>query len=175
MKLNNNTNIFETTRLLLIPTSEKDINFIFALLNSPKWLEFIGNRNVKSFDDAKQYIKEKIIPQYKKLGFGTYTIIRKLENTKIGTCGLYDREGIEAIDLGFAFLPKFEKNGYAYESANKMISNAFEKFKINKIKAITRKNNISSQRLLEKLDFKNNGLIRLKKDSNEMLLYIRIE
>ena len=40
--------IFETDRLILKPTSEEDAEFIFELLNTPKWLKYIGDRNVKS-------------------------------------------------------------------------------------------------------------------------------
>lgn len=46
------------------------------------------------------------------------TVIRKLDNVKIGTCGLYDREGIDGVDIGFAFLPEYEKKGFAFENAN---------------------------------------------------------
>jgi RimJ/RimL family protein N-acetyltransferase len=106
------TDKIKTKRLFLMPTSEKDSDFIFKLLNSPKWIKYIGDRNIKSLDDAKQYIVEKILPQYKRLGFGTFTVIRKFDNSKIGTCGLYDREGLEGIDLGFVFLPEFKKKWF---------------------------------------------------------------
>jgi RimJ/RimL family protein N-acetyltransferase len=171
--LNKETDKIETKRLLLIPSSEKDTEFIFELLNSPKWIEYIGDRNIKTLNDAKLYLIEKIIPPYKKLGFGTFTVIRKSDDSKIGTCGLYDREGLEGVDLGFAFLPEFERNGYAFESANKIVNIAFEKFIIKSIKAITTKNNISSQKLLEKLKFIKNGTTKLDNDSEEMLLYIK--
>lgn len=166
------TDKIETKRLLLIPTSEKDAEFIFKLLNSPKWIEYIGDRNIKTLNDAKQYLIEKIIPQYHKIGYGTYTVIRKSDNRKMGTCGLYDREGLQGVDLGFAFLPEFEKNGYAFESANKMVNIAYEKFNIKSIKAITTKNNISSQRLLEKLNFISKGTVII--NNTEMLLYLKI-
>ncbi|HSO86523.1 MAG TPA: GNAT family N-acetyltransferase, partial [Draconibacterium sp.] len=62
-------------------------------------------------EDAKQYIKNKIRPQLEKLGFANYTLIRKSDGLKIGSCGLYDREGVEGIDIGFALLPAFEGLG----------------------------------------------------------------
>ena len=162
----------ETERLILIPTSEGDAEFILELLNTPKWLNFIGDRNVKSIDDAKEYIKTKMLPQLKRLGYSNYTVIRKFDNLKIGICGLYDREGLEGIDLGFAFLPAFERNGYAFESAQKLINFAFDKFSINELKAITTKENVSSQKLLNKLNFKLKEIITLPEDSEETLLYV---
>ena len=163
--------IFKTDRLILRPTSEEDAAFILELLNTPKWLKYIGDRNVNTVKSAKEYIKNKILPQLIKLGYSNYTIIRKSDNIKIGSCGLYDREGLEGIDLGFAFLPEYEKKGYAFESANKLMNVAFNEFGINEISAITTKDNIASQKLLEKL-----GLIFIKttnipNDEEELLLY----
>jgi len=106
----------ETKRLILVPTSKADGAFIFELMNSPKWIAYIGDRNIKTIADAEQYIAEKITPQHQDLGYGNYTVIIKSTNTKIGSCGLYNRAGLEGVDLGFAFLPEFEKQGFAYAS-----------------------------------------------------------
>lgn len=163
--------IFKTERLILKPTSEEDAEFILELLNTPKWLKYIGDRNIKSIENAKGYIKTKMIPQLKRLGYSNYTLLRKSDNIKIGTCGLYDREGLDGIDLGFAFLPKYEKKGYAFESANKLINTAFNEFGINEINAITTEDNISSQKLLVKLGFKLDGITKLPNDNVELLLY----
>ena len=162
---------FETERLILKPTSEEDAEFIFELFNTPKWIKYIGDRNIKTVEDAKDYIKTKMLPQLKRLGYSNYTLIRKSDNDKIGTCGLYDRDGLEGIDIGFAFLPKYERKGYAFESANKLKNVAFNEFEITEINAITVKDNISSQKLLEKLGLKLNGTTKLPDDDEELLLY----
>lgn len=162
---------FETERLILRPTSKDDANFILQLLNTPKWIEFIGDRNVKTIEDAKAYINTKITSQLKRLGFANYTLIRKEDNQKIGSCGLYDREGLEDIDIGFAFLPDYEKQGYAFEAANRLKNAAFEEFNIKTICAITTKENFSSQKLLEKLGLKPTGTTQLPNDNEELLVY----
>lgn len=95
--------IFETERLILKPTSEEDAAFIFELLNTPKWIKYIGDRNIKTIENARDYIEAKILPQLKRLGYSNYTLISKLDNCKIGTCGLYDRDGLIGVDIGFAF------------------------------------------------------------------------
>lgn len=162
---------FETEKLIIRPTSENDADFIFQLLNTPKWIKFIGNSNVKTVEDAKEYINTKMIPQLERLGFSNYTLIRKEDNKKIGTCGLYDREGLEGIDLGFAFLPDYEKKGYAFEAAKRIKDAAFNEFGINTISAITTKDNISSQRLLEKLGLKLTGTTKIQQDKDDLFLY----
>lgn len=162
---------FETERLILKPTSNEDAEFIFDLLNSPKWLKFIGDRNISNLADAVAYIEERIRPQQVRLGYSNYTVIRKKDGAKIGSCGLYDRQGLEGIDLGFAFLPDFEKQGYGFESANRLLDAAIHQFELEQVSAITLKENISSQKLLEKLGLKFVQNIVLPRDAEEMMLY----
>jgi ribosomal-protein-alanine N-acetyltransferase len=162
---------YETERLLLKPTSEEDAEFIFKLLNTPKWLQYIGDRKVYSVEDAKKYIEAKIQPQLERLGYANYTLIRKRENDKIGACGLYDREGLDGIDIGFAFLPEYEGKGYAFEASNKLKQVAFDELGITEINAITTKDNVSSQKLLEKLGLHQIGTTTISDDSEELLLF----
>lgn len=162
---------FKTDRLLLRPTSEEDAEFIFELLNTPKWIKYIGDRNIKTIEQAREYIKTKMLPQLEKLSYSNYTVIKKNNHLKIGTCGLYDRDGLEGIDIGFAFLPEYERKGYAFESANKLKEVAFNEFEISEMNAITTKDNVPSQKLLEKLGLKLVGTTKLPDEEEELLLY----
>jgi len=162
---------FETERVLIKPTSEGDAEFIYKLMNTPKFIQYIGDRDIKSVVSAKDYIKTKMLPQLQRLGYSNYTIFQKSDNIKIGTCGLYDREGMDGIDIGFAFLPEYEGQGFAYEATNRLKEAAFEEFEIEEIKAITSKENISSQKLLEKLGLEMAGTIKLPNEEEELLLY----
>lgn len=168
----NNYQAFETDRLLLQPTSTSDAQLIFELLNSPKWLKYIGDRKVHSLEAAKDYIQHRMLPQLVKLGFGNFTVIRKSDHAKMGICGLYNREGMEGLDLGFAYLPAYERQGYAYEAANKILEAGFDVFGYDKINAITSKENIASQKLLVKLGFQLHGTTQLPHEIEELLLYI---
>ena len=162
---------FETERLTIKPTTVDDCEFILALMNTPKWHQYIGDRNVKTIADANRYINEKMQPQLERLGYSNYTIVRKYDGMKVGTCGLYDREGLEGIDIGFAFLPEYEKQGYAFEAANKLKQVAFNEFCIREINAITVKDNLPSQKLLEKLGFKLTGTTQLPGEDEALLVY----
>ncbi len=166
-----NYKTFETERLILKSTSEEDAEFIFELMNTPKWIQFIGNRKIETVEDAKAYIKKKVTPQLERLGYANYTVIRKLDKVKVGTCGLYDREGLDGIDIGFAFLPQHEKQGYAFEASDKLKQAAFDEFGINEISAITIESNTSSQKLLEKLGLTLTGTTKLENDPEELLVY----
>ncbi len=167
----NSYKTFETERLLLKPTSTEDAEFIFELYNTPKWLEYIEDRNIRTVEDARKYIESKTLAQANKLWYSNYTLIRKSDQKKIGTCGLFDRDGLEGIDIGFALLPEYEGKGCAFESANKIIDLAFNFFGLNELSAITVLENISSQRLLEKLGLEAIGTTTLPGDNEELLLY----
>ncbi len=162
---------FDTERLRLIPTSIDDADFLLVLLNSPKWLKYIGDRKVETIEDAITYIQNRMNPQLERLGFGNYTVSLKSNNQKIGICGLYDRKGLEGLDIGFAFLPEFEKKGYAFESAYKLLEVAVEKFKIKEISAITTEDNSESQKLLVKLGLQFEKKFFLEGDSEELMLF----
>lgn len=162
---------FETERLFLKPTSEEDSEFIFKLLNTPKWIQNIGDRNVQNVNDAEKYIHTKMTPQLERLGYSNYTVIRKSDRAKLGTCGLYDREGVDGIDIGFAFLPEFEKKGYAFEAAAKLKEAAKKEFGLEKIHAITAKENVASQKLLEKLGLVLKKTTHLPHENEELFLY----
>lgn len=160
---------FTTERLEIRPTVRDDAEFICALMNTPKWIQYIGDREVRTVKDAENYIKKNMTPQLERLGYSNYTVIRKADNVRIGTCGLYDREGLEGIDLGFAFLPEHERKGYAFEASQALVDKATNQFKIANLSAITVPDNIASQKLLKKLGFEFSETRQLK--GSELFVY----
>ena len=162
---------FETDRLLLKATSKKDAPFLLQLLNSPKWIQNIGDRNVKTVEAAEKYIQERMMPQLERLGYSNYTVIRKSDQIKMGTCGLYDREGLEGVDIGFAFLPEYEGQGYAFEASTELMDFAARVLSLPLIQGITLEENLASRKLLEKLNFKLDGTVKLPNDPVELLRY----
>ena len=144
---------------------------IYQLINSPKFIKYIGDRQLYSVEDAEKYIQDKMLPQLHSLGYSNYSLINKKNGAKIGICGLYDREGLVGIDIGFGILPEYEGLGYAFESSSRIIKAGFEELEISEIKGITNKENISSQCLLVKLGFNFKGTIMLANENDELLLY----
>ncbi|MBZ4188334.1 GNAT family N-acetyltransferase [Niabella beijingensis] len=163
--------LLETERLILRPTEEADATFLFYLMNSPKWLKYIGNREITSVEKARNYILQRIRPQQARAGFGSFTVIRKTDHKRMGTCGLYQRENLTAPDIGFAFLPRFEHRGYAFEAAQKVIEAGFSILKLERILAITAPDNTGSQRLLQKLGLHPAGTVLLRGDKEACCLF----
>ncbi len=169
MKFNNLR--FETSRLLLRPTGDQDAGFILELLNSPGWIKYIGDRNIHSIEQAKAYIEERMTPQLYRLGYGNFTLISKDSKQPLGTCGLYDRDGLDGVDIGFALLPQYHCKGYAYEASQKILNLAWEQFGLSIVRAITTDNNYASQSLIEKLGMKFIEKITLPNDPEQLRLY----
>tara|TARA_B110000444_G_C18757279_1_gene555773 strand:+ start:688 stop:1206 length:519 start_codon:yes stop_codon:yes gene_type:complete len=162
---------FQSERLIIRPTLEQDAELIYQLMNTPKFIKHVGDRQLYSVEDAQKYIQDKMLAQLHSLGYSNYSLINKKNGAKIGICGLYDREGLDGIDIGFGILPEYEGLGYAFESSSRIIKAGFEELEIQEIKAITNKENISSQSLLVKLGFDLIGKVMLPIENDELLLY----
>ena len=162
---------FETERLIMKLADLDDADFFLELYNTPSFIKYIGDRNLRTKEDAEDYIKNRFFPQIEKLGFGNYVVILKENQTKIGAVGIFEREGLDVLDIGFSFLEKYEGKGYAYESANRLKEVAAIDFGVEKLSAITTKDNFSSQKLIEKLGLKFQKIITIPNDDAELMYY----
>jgi len=142
-----------TPRLILREINLNDAPFIFELMNSEGWIEFIGDRGIHNIENAKKYIKENYIKSYKENGYGAYLLQEKNDNALLGMCGLFNRPQLEDVDIGFALLPEYHGKGYAFEAATTVLEYAIKVLQIDRITAITTFENKSSQKLLEKIGF----------------------
>ena len=163
--------ILETHRLQLAEADLNDAEFIFKLLNSPNWIQYIGDRGIKTLDDAKKYIQNSLIKSYTENDFGLYVMKRKDMHETIGLCGLIKRDELEHPDIGFAILPEFENKGYTCEAAAAILKHADEKLKLKTILAITSKENVKSIKVLEKIGLHYTSLTTLPNEDIEILLY----
>ena len=167
----NENNVYETERLIIRPMSLDDADLILELYNMPNFIKFIGDRNINSLADAENYIQAKFLPQFEKLGFGNYLIELKEGNVKIGGVGIFEREGLDIVDIGFSVLERFEGKGYMFEAAQKVKSIGMDDFGLSKISAITLKDNFSSQKLIERLGLKFQKYVTLPNENEELMYY----
>lgn len=143
--------ILETARLRLQPLGLADAAFILALVNEPSWLQYIGDRQVHSLDDARRYLREGPLAMYDRHGFGLYRIERKSDGVSLGLCGLIQREALETADIGYALLPAYWGQGYAFEAAQATLDYGNRVLGLNPIAAITLPDNPRSIALLQRL------------------------
>lgn len=164
--------ILETERLRLRKISVDDDEFILRLLNEPSFMQNIGDKGVRTLEDARNYILNGPIASYERFGFGLFCVEEKASGDPVGICGLLKRAELNDVDLGYALLPEFCSKGYAVESASGVMRLAKERFGLNRVVAITSQNNEPSIRVLEKLGFEFVGMIQLAPDSNELNLFV---
>jgi RimJ/RimL family protein N-acetyltransferase len=162
--------VIETDRLILRWLSVDDAEFLLELMNDPSWLQFIGNKSVKTIEDARGSILNKHVEMYQRLGFGLYLTELK-DGAPIGICGLIKRDALEDVDLGFALLPKFRGKGYAYEAASAAMEYGKNALGLNRLVAITTQDNDASIKLLEKLGFQFEKMVKLSEDAQELMLF----
>ena len=163
--------ILETERLILREFCSDDSKFIVELLNSPGWLEFIGDRNVKTEEEAIQYLQSGPIKSYEINGYGLSLVELKRDHNPIGMCGIIKRDNLENPDIGFAFLPAFMGVGFAFEIANATMNYAMDKLNLKQVLAITVPHNIASRKLLEKIGMEFIRDIYLPGDNEKLLLF----
>jgi len=164
--------VFETARLRLRRANTDDAEFFLDLLNQPSFLKHIGDKGVRTIQDAREYLDSGPIASYEKFGFGLWIIEQKETGNAIGICGLLKRDALPDVDIGYALLPQYWSNGYAAEAAAATLKYARGVMGLRRILAVTSLENQSSIRLLERLGFRFQKLIQLSDGAEQTRLFV---
>ena len=143
-----------TERLALTPPTLDDAPFVLELLNDPGWLQNIGDRDVRTLDQARAYIAERFSKT-------PWFVVRDGMGEPLGMCGLVERDGLDCPDIGYAFLERHSGKGYATEAARAVLAYGRETLGHQRIAAITAPHNTPSQRVLEKIGLRFVQMINL--------------
>ncbi|WP_433750786.1 GNAT family N-acetyltransferase [Falsibacillus pallidus] len=162
--------VVDTERLRLRWLTEEDAGFMLELLNDPGYIQFIGDRGVKTEEEARKFLLNGPIKMYHEHGIGLYVVERKKDGALLGICGLIKRNGLEDIDIGFAFLEQFRGQGYGFEAAEAVLDYGKNVKRLKRIVAITTKDNESSTKLLEKIGLRFETYVTLPNDTEELKL-----
>jgi ribosomal-protein-alanine N-acetyltransferase len=170
-------NPLSTARLCLSPFTLDDAAFIVELLNDPGWLRHIGDRKVRTLDDARRYLRDGPLASQERHGFALWAVRRRdasAEATPIGMCGLIRREGLDDVDIGYAFVPAARGQGHAREAAAAVLRHGFEQLGLQRIVAITNPDNAPSVRVLETIGMRFERRLRMPGRDDESLLYAAV-
>jgi RimJ/RimL family protein N-acetyltransferase len=158
--------------LVLREFTFEDDGFILELLNEPGFLRYIGDKGVRTLSDAREYLQKGPMDSYRQNGFGLLAVCgQSAAATPVGMCGLVKREGLNDPDIGFAFLARHWGKGYAAESAAAVLEHGRRVLKLPRILAITSPDNADSIKVLERIGFKFERLMRLTEDSKPVKLF----
>jgi RimJ/RimL family protein N-acetyltransferase len=154
--------IVETGRLRLrtITPDEADVAFHLALLNDPAFITNIGDRGVRTLEESRRYILDGPVAMQARYGHSMYVVELKESRVPIGMCGLIKRETLVHVDIGYAFLPEYRGQGYAYEAARATVEHA-RALGISRLAGITSPANVASNELLKKLGLRFRGVMFL--------------
>lgn len=166
-----NTVILRTDRLLIRRLTLDDTDFIIELLNTPGWLQFIGDRNVRTKEQAVAYLENGPFKSYQQHGFGLWLVADKVDGKPVGMCGLLVRDQLETPDIGYAFLPAFHGKGYAFEVVSAVLLYAKSELGIKKVSAITLPDNVRSINVLQKAGLKFVKVFSFAGSKEELQLY----
>jgi RimJ/RimL family protein N-acetyltransferase len=163
--------ILKSERLVLREVALGDAPFILRLLNEASFLRFIGDKGVRTLDDARNYIAEGPLESYRRFGFGLYLTSLRDSGVPIGICGLVKRDTLPDVDVGFAFLPQHCSKGYATESAAAVLLYGRQTLQLGRIVGVTAPENHASIAVLEKIGLVFERTVRLVDDGHELKLF----
>lgn len=160
-----------TERLQLRPLADDDAAFIIALLNEPAFIQNIGDKQVRTTDDALRYIDSGPRASLRQHGFALLRVGLRENDQPIGICGLIRRDTLPDVDLGFAFLSAYHGRGYAIEAARAVMDHARVTLKLARVLAITMQTNAGSIRVLETAGFIDIGTVQLGSNPEVLRLF----
>jgi RimJ/RimL family protein N-acetyltransferase len=163
--------VLRSDRLELREFGLGDDEFVLRLLNDAAFLRFIGDKGVRTLEDARTYIAQGPMESYRQHGYGLYLVSLRADGTPIGMCGLVKREGLEDADVGFAFLPQFHSQGYASESAAAVLDYGRRRLELKRIVAIAAADNHASIAVLERIGLTYERMVRLPADTRDLKLF----
>ena len=161
----------DTGRLLIRQLTHSDDEFILRLLNEKAFLHFIGDKGVRTREDARNYLTNGPMASYAAHGFGLFLVIEKSSGAPVGMCGLLRRDDQAHPDIGFAFLADYRARGYGFESAVAVMEIGHMQLNIETIVAFVAPENERSIHLLERLGFTFAGEGRLEGIDKPQSLY----
>lgn len=163
--------ILETPRLVLRELEPEDAPFMLELLNEPSYILNIADRGVRDLEGARAYLEQRWRASYRDHGFGLWLVLERESGAPTGLCGLVRRDGLDDVDIGYAFLPAFWGRGYAIESAQGVKAYARDVAGLRRLVAIAVPENRPSIRVLERLGMSFERLVRLPNEERDVVMY----
>lgn len=161
----------ETERLVLRRLTLDDADLMLAVWNDPGFIRNVGDRGVRTLEDAREAMQQGALRLYADYGYGPYAVTLKPEGTRIGICGLFRRDNLEHPDIGFAILPDYRGRGLAGEAAFAVRDYARDDLALEALTAIVAPDNARSISLIEKLGLHFDSMITMPGDDQAIRLY----
>lgn len=160
-----------TSRLELRWLTENDAEFMLDVWNDPAFIRFVGDRGVRTTEQAVRALQGGLLETYRQHGYGPFLVTLSATGRPIGLCGLFQRPYLPDADLGFVLLPAYRSSGYAQEAAEATIDYARNILNLRRLSAIVARDNRHSVALLRKLGFRHEREFRVPGEDRDVSLY----
>ena len=161
----------QTERLVLRRLTLDDADLMLAVWNDPGFIRNVGDRGVRTLEQAREAMRTGALQLYADYGYGPYAVTTKQDGERIGICGLFRRENLEHPDIGFAILPDYRGRGLAAEAAFAVRDHALDDLALDDLTAIVSPDNAPSIALIEKLGLTFDRMITMPGDEHAIRLY----
>ncbi|GGA85422.1 GNAT family N-acetyltransferase [Ornithinibacillus halotolerans] len=152
--------ILETNRLILRQITEKDAEDILKYLSDEEVMQYYGLEPFESIHDALEEISWYQSLQNNKTGT-RWGITLKESDVVIGSCGFHNTNSEHyRTEIGFELSKEYWGKGIAREAVEAILTYGFNELNLNRIEALIEPPNQSSQKLVERLGFIREGLLR---------------
>lgn len=163
--------MIDTERLTLRELTGDDAAFLVALYTDPDFIANVGDRGVRTLEDARRYIDQVLRRSYQEHGFGLWLMASKESGAALGMCGLLRRDWHPHVEIGFALLPAARLQGYTLEAAAGVAQFARDSLHLERLVALTAPDNRGSIRVLERLGFRFERMVRAKEAEGDSRLF----
>ena len=160
MSAKNNFPPSETERLILRPLTQNDLDFIFRHFSDPQVNQYLLDEPpITDLAGAQEIVNFYVDGVGKP--YNRWVLERKSDGQPLGTCGFHkwDQRYFRA-EIGYDLSPEFWRQGYMSEALQAAIQNGFTQMGLNRIEALVYVENQASLKLLGKLGFKREGILR---------------
>jgi len=151
----------ETDRLILREMTLDDVEFYFRHFNNDKIVKGCCFPGPKSLEAAKEELELYCIKLFQENRGIRWGIVRKGANELTGTCGFYNwSKPASRAEIGYDLEPKDWREGVMTEALRAVLKYGFEVMGLNRIQAIIDSENTRSVKLVRRLGFKKEGVLR---------------
>lgn len=162
-----------TARLEMRLLGPGDAPLMLEVLNDPDFVAKVGDRGVRSLDDARRYIEAGAVASHAREGLGVYRLEVADTGEAAGICGLFQRTWLDCPDVGFALLPAHRSQGHALEATQAVLALGFESLGLARIGAITSVGHDRSIRVLERAGMRFEGFVQPEGGVEHVRLYLK--
>lgn len=149
-----------TSRLILRPLRDEDVQALFAIWSDADAMRYLPFPTMTCLDQAMDRVARKLRTSANGQEF-IWALELRTTGEVLGDCALFHAdEQCRRAEIGFSLQRNHWGGGYMTEATSALIEHAFGTLNLRRIEADIDPRNVASARLLERLGFVREGLLR---------------